>query len=105
MKLEILKAELGIVAINNISDLGESYIKEIENNDTKTGDLIFLYLASRDWIVLNKSNSNFEIYFEIIQLYLMLSKKKREEFIKEIHNQHMLRLFYELDAIIDNRKC
>lgn len=82
MKLSILDEELSICTIEGLDDLAPVYDKELRAavpEGERPEDMVFFYMAERDWIVINKSHALYEVYLNLMISYLGLSTEARKD--------------------------
>lgn len=106
MKIGILNEELGIAVIDSIEDLGHIQINKIRKQipeGSELNDLVFFYMADRDWIVINKSNKLYDQYVQLIPAYLNLSEGSRKEAYVAAQNDMIMAAFDILEDVIRKR--
>ena len=107
MKLGILNERLGVCTIEGLGDLGgiqEQKIVSQMPEGVRPDDLVFFYMADRDWIVINKSHELYEYYAQIIQIYFELSEGDRKWAAEQAPAEETVRAFRILDDVIYRRK-
>ena len=85
MAYKVINEELQIASCR-IADLTMEQVKtflEIWDDDSSIGTLTMFYDQHRDYLVLNEDNENFQLYLDIVEVYLKASKAGKKKLMNE----------------------
>lgn len=96
-RIEIINEELGIGACEG-EDIPHSLKQQMPLNQ-----ITVLYWYERDWLILNKSNPDYQKYKEMLTIYLQMDGLKRKEF-KDFASEQKVTFFNFVNQVLRIRR-